>query len=117
MAAATAAPRSAAGTSPSRSNGSLTAVLAIAALLLLAGAGVLYTLQSHVPAAATAAPVDALYRIAIDADGVISGDDTALNDFQKQLQQLKDAALRSPAAPFAKDGRFARLLNNAAVVI
>jgi twitching motility protein PilJ len=99
------------------SNGSLTALLAIAALLLLAGAAVLYTLQSHAPAAAAAAPVDALYGIAIDAEGAVSGDDTALTNFQKQLQQLKDAALRSPTAPFAKDARFARLLNNAAAVI
>jgi hypothetical protein len=99
------------------SNGSLTALLAIAALLLLAGAAVLYTLQSHAAAAAAAAPVDALYGIAIDAEGAVSGDDTALTNFQKQLQQLKDAALRTPAAPFAKDARFARLLNNAAAVV
>jgi twitching motility protein PilJ len=117
MAAATPPPRPAAGPTVSRSNGSLTAVLAIAALLLLAGAAVLYMLQSRAPAAAATAPVDALYGIAIDAESAVSGDDTALTSLQKQLQQLKDAALRSPGAPFAKDARFARLLNNAASVV
>jgi twitching motility protein PilJ len=106
-----------AGVAPTRSNGVLTAALAAAALLIAAGAGV-YFLSQNRPATATesAAPVSALYGIAIDAEGSLSGNEASLGSFQKQLQQLKDAAVTSAGAPFTKDARFARLLTNAATV-
>jgi twitching motility protein PilJ len=92
--------------------------LLIVAVLLLAGGAVTYYLaQSHSGAAVEPAPVAALYGIAVDAEGAVGGDDASLGDFQKQLQQLKDTALRAPNSTFSKDARFGRMLNNAAVVM
>jgi twitching motility protein PilJ len=100
-----------------RANGGLTAVLAVAALLIAAGGAAEYFASQDHPAVTTqAAPVAALYGIAIDADGAAAGNDAAFGSFLKRLQELKDAAVTSPAAPFAKDARFARLLTNAAAV-
>ncbi len=100
-----------------RSNGGLTAVLAVAALLIAAGGATAYFASQERPAAATqVAPVGALYGIAMDADGAASGNDAAFGGFLKQLQELKDAAVTSSGASFAKDARFARLLTNAAAV-
>jgi twitching motility protein PilJ len=100
-----------------RKSGSLTALLAAAALLIAAGAAAYFTLQDRSSPATSAAPVNALYGIAIDAQGAVTGDDAALTNFQKVLQEIKDAAAGAPNAPFAKDARFSRLLNNAAAVL
>jgi twitching motility protein PilJ len=99
-----------------RSKGGLTGMLAGAALLIAAGAAAYFASQNRPAVAAEAAPVAAFYGIAIDADGAAAGNDAAFTSFQKQLQQLKDAAVATPGAPFAKDARFARLLTNAAAV-
>jgi len=101
---------------PTRVGGGL-AVLLLAATLLLAAATVTYFMQDGQTASVTSrAPIDALYGIAVDAEGVLAGNDTALASFQSQLRQLKDAAAASSSAPFAKDARFARLMSNAAAV-
>ena len=105
-----------AASAPTRTKGALTGLLAVAAVLLAGGATTYFVMQNHASAAAEPAPVAALYGIAIDAEGAVSGDDAALGNFQKQLQQLKDSALRTPNSSFSKDARFGRLLNNAAVV-
>jgi twitching motility protein PilJ len=97
----------------------LTALLAVAALLILAG-GVVYFTATSQPAAlvpGSTAPVDSLYGIAIDAEGVVGGDEAALASFDSQLQRLKDEAARDGNATYAKDPRFARLLTNAAAVV
>jgi twitching motility protein PilJ len=60
--------------------------------------------------------VDALYGIAIDAEGAIAGNEGALASFQAQLQQLKDAAAANPGAPFTRDARYSRLLSDATSV-
>jgi twitching motility protein PilJ len=100
-----------------RSKSGLTVTLGIAALLIAAGAAVYFTAQNNHPAASTrSAPVSALYGIAIDAEGAAAGVDASFTSFTKQLQELKDAAVTSPGAPFTKDARFSRLLTNAAAV-
>jgi twitching motility protein PilJ len=106
------------GVAPTRSNRGLTVVLGIAALLIAAGAAAYYYASQNRPAAAKepAAPISAFYGIAIDAEGAVSGNDAAFDSFQYQLRQLKDAAVTSAGAAFAKDLRFPRLLSNAAVV-
>ena len=101
---------------PSKTSGVLTPLLTLSALLLAGGAATYYLAQNHSGAAAEPAPVAALYGIAVDAEGAVGGDDASLADFQKQLQQLKDTALRAPNSAFSKDARFGRMLNNAAVV-
>jgi twitching motility protein PilJ len=103
--------------SSTRAGGGLAALLAIATLLL-AGAAVLYFTQEGPASApsAQAAPVDALYGIAVDAEGAVAGNEAAVASFQSQLQQLKDVAAAYPNAPFAKDARFARLLSDATAV-
>jgi twitching motility protein PilJ len=89
--------------------------LLLSATLLLAAATAMYFMQEgQTVSVASRAPVDALYGIAVDAEGVVAGNDTALTSFQSQLRQLKDAAAANAAV--AKDARFARLLSNAAAV-
>ena len=106
-----------AAVAPNRTSGSLTALLAAAALLIAAGGAAYFTLQGHVAAPASSAPVAALYGIAIDSEGAVQGDDAALSNFQKALQQIKTAAAAAPNDPFAQDARYGRLMNNAAVVL
>jgi twitching motility protein PilJ len=102
--------------SPTRIGGGLAALL-LAATLLVAAATVMYfTQEAQTVSVTSRAPVDALYGIAADAEGVVAGNETALASFQSQLHQLKDAAAASSNAPFAKDARFARLLSNATAV-
>ena len=103
--------------SSTRAGGGLAALLSIATLLL-AAATVIYFTQEGGQAATggSSAPLDALYGIAIDADGAAAGNETALASFQSQLQQLKDAAAANSGASFARDARYSRLLSNATAV-
>jgi twitching motility protein PilJ len=102
--------------SSTRIGGGLAALL-LAATVLLAAATVLFFMQESPTTSATSrAPIDALYGIAVDAEGVVVGNEAALASFQSQLRQLKDAAAAYSNAPFAKDARFSRLLNDAATV-
>ena len=93
-------------------------MLLILGTVLVAMAAAVYFTQGSGPAAnaASSAPVDALYGIAVDAEGAMTGSEGSLASFQSQLTQLKDAAAANPGAPFAKDARFARLINDANVV-
>jgi twitching motility protein PilJ len=68
------------------------------------------------PAGVAAAPMDALYGVAVDAEGAVTGNEAALASFQAQVQQLKDAAAATPNAAFARDARFSRLMGDAATV-
>ena len=100
-----------------RSNGGLTAMLAGAALLIAAGAAAYFASQGRAAAVPDSAPVSALFGIAVDAEGAVSGNPEALTNFRLQLQQLKEAAAATPNAAFAKDARFSRVLTNGAVVV
>jgi twitching motility protein PilJ len=102
--------------SPTRAGGGLAALLAIATLLLAVAAVLYFTQESQSAPAGPAAPADALYGLAVDAEGAVAGNEAAVASFQAQLQQLKDAAAANPNAPFAKDPRFSRLLGDAAAV-
>ncbi len=105
--------------SPTRIGGALTAFL-MAAAALLAAAAVLFFTQDRPTmgggGSSSPAPIDALYGIAIDAEGVVAGNQTDLTSFQSEYRQIKDAAAAFPGASFAKDARFGRLLSNAAAV-
>src|SRR6267142_2551800 len=102
-----------------RVGGSLTALLALAAVLVLGSGIAFYMLEARSGPAATAAavPTDALYGIAIDAESAVGGDEAALNNFQNQLRQLKEDAARDAGAAYVKDPRFIRLLTNSAAVL
>jgi twitching motility protein PilJ len=95
----------------------LAALLAVATLLVAAAVAAYFNTQGHSVPASPTAPVDALYGIAVDAEGAVTGNEASLGSFQAQLQHLKDAAAANPRAPFAKDARFARLMSNAAAVV
>jgi twitching motility protein PilJ len=99
-----------------RAGSSLTALLGVAALLVLAGGAAYFTMEGQGSRGA-GAPVDALYGIAVDAESAVGGNDAALANFQTQLQRLRDTAARDPGAAYAQDARFTRLMNNAAAVI
>src|ERR1700730_12093755 len=101
-----------------RWGGSLTAMLALVALLVLASAVAYFALEGRpTSAAGPTVPTDALYGIAIDAESAVGGDEAGLNNFQNQVRQLKDDASRDAGAPYVKDPRFTRLLTNAAAVL
>jgi len=101
-----------------RVGGSLTGLLALVALLVVASGIGFFLLQNRASVtAAPAVPADTLYAIAIDAESAVAGDEAGLNSFQNDLRQLKDAAARDVGAPYAKDPRFIRLLTNAAAVL
>lgn len=109
---------------PARTGGGsgLTALLSLAALLMLACGGVYFTARHGSQAAegsdSAGTPVAALYAIAVDAlDAVGGDDDSALTSFQRHLQELKDAAGRDPSASFVKDPRFEQILSNGTLVI
>ncbi|HEY0340316.1 MAG TPA: hypothetical protein VGC34_05890, partial [Steroidobacteraceae bacterium] len=103
--------------SSTRAGGGLAALLAIATLLLAAAAAIYFTQEGPASVSSTpVAPVDALYGIAVDAEGAVAGNEAAIASFQSQLQQLKDVAAAYPSAPFAKDARFSRLVSDATTV-
>ena len=103
--------------SSTRAGGGLAVLLAIATLLLAAAAVLYFTQEGQsASSSAPAAPVDALYGLAVDAEGAVAGNEAAVASFQGQLQQLKDTAAAYPSAPFVKDPRFARLMSNASAV-
>ena len=103
--------------SSTRAGGGLAVLLILATVLVAVAAGIYFTQgPSPAAAAASAAPVDALYGIAVDAEGALAGSEGALASFQSQLSQLKDAAAANPGAAFTRDARFSRLISNANVV-
>jgi twitching motility protein PilJ len=108
---------SAASSTP-RIGGSLTILLSVVAVLVLASVVAFFSMQGgrSAPQASTV-PVDTLYGLAIDAESVIGGDQAAINAFQNQLRQLKEDAARDAGAPYTKDPRFNRLLTNAGAVL
>jgi twitching motility protein PilJ len=103
--------------SSARAGSGLAALLAVATLLVAAAVMAYFSTGRHIVPASPNAPVDALYGIAVDAEGAIAGNEASLGSFQAQLRQLKDAAAANPSAPFAKDPRFGRLTGNAAAVV
>ena len=102
--------------SSTRAGGGLTAVLVIATVLLAAAAAINFTQEGPATFASSPVPIDALYGLAVDAEGAVAGNEASLASFQAQYQQLRDAGVATPGAGFAKDARFARLLSNAAAV-
>jgi twitching motility protein PilJ len=101
-----------------RLGGSLTGLLALVAVLVLASAVAYFAIGGRSTQTPTpAVPVDALYGIAIDSESAVAGDEAGFNNFQNQLRQLEDDAARDAGAPYVKDPRFVRLLANAAAVL
>jgi twitching motility protein PilJ len=100
-----------------RSPSGLALLLSLAALLSVAS-GVAYWFAQGRPVEKThSVPVEALYGLALDASGAVAGDAAALSRFQERQKALEDAAAKDPAAPFASDARFTRLMNNATAVL
>ena len=95
----------------------LTALLAVVAILVLASAVAYFVAGRPKQASQTSTPTDALYAIALDAEGAVAGDPTALANFQNQLGQLKADAAHDSNAAYVRDPRFTRLLGNAAAVL
>src|ERR1700737_128105 len=104
-----------------RAGGSLTALLALVAVLVLGSGAAFFVLEarptSTSPASTAGVPSDALFGIAVDAESAVGGDEASLNNFQNQLRQLKEDAARDSGEPYVKDPRFIRLLTNAAAVL
>src|ERR1700738_4288518 len=78
-----------------RAGGSLTALLALVAVLVLGSGAAFFVLEARpttTPASTTGVPSDALFGIAVDAESAVGGDEASLNNFQSQLRQLKEDA-------------------------
>ena len=102
---------------PVRANRGLDTLIFVAALLALGcAAATWYVMSAGQPTGTPNAPVEALNSIALDAQGAAAGDETALAAFQKELETLR-AAATAEGAEYAKDPRFAQLINNAGVVL
>src|SRR3569833_2651057 len=101
-----------------RIGGTLTILLAVVAVLVLASVIAFFSMQggSAAPPAPTV-PVDTLYGLAIDAASVVGGERAAVDAFSNQLRQLKEDAARDAGAPYIKDPRFSLLLTNAGAVL
>jgi twitching motility protein PilJ len=104
---------------PVRAGRGLDTLIVIAALLALGCAVAAYLAMSGGTSASStaSAPVEALNGIALDAQGAAAGDEAALAAFQKELETLRSAAAAESTADYAKDPRFAQLVNNAGVVL
>ncbi|MBS0380450.1 MAG: methyl-accepting chemotaxis protein [Proteobacteria bacterium] len=104
-----------AGDTPSQA---LALLLGLAAALLIAS-GVTYWLAlGRAPERTThAVPVEALFGLALDAEGAIAGDAAALGRFQERQKQLEEAAAKDPGAAFVSDARYSRLMSNATAVL
>ena len=92
-------------------------LLGVATLLLIASGAAYYLMLSRPVEVRQSVPLDALYGLALDADGAVAGDAAALTRFQERQKQLEEAAARDPSAPFAGDARYARLMKNATAVL
>jgi twitching motility protein PilJ len=102
---------------PSKPGKQLDLLIAVAVVLSLAGALAYYLLAGRPAGASSGAPSDALHAVAIDAQGAATGDEEALANFQKEVGRIRQAAARSPQAPWATDARFTRLMRTAGAVI
>ncbi len=104
-----------AGENPSQA---LALLLGLAAVLLVAS-GITYWLSlGRTPERAVhAVPVEALFGLALDAEGAVAGDAAALGRFQERQKQLEEAAAKDPSAPFVGDARYSRLMSNATAVL
>jgi twitching motility protein PilJ len=100
-----------------RSPSGLALLLSLAALLSVASGVAYWFAQSRPVEKAHSVPVEALYGLALDAPGAVSGDAAALTRFQERQKALEDAAAKDSAAPFVSDARFTRLMNNATAVL
>ena len=99
-----------------RTGGGLTTLLAVVAALIVASAIAFFALQGR-PTPASTVPTDALYGIAIDAEGAARGDEAGLSSFQSQLRRLQEDASRDVGAGYVNDPRFTRLMTNAAAML
>jgi twitching motility protein PilJ len=104
---------------PVRAGRGMDTLIFVGALLALAcAAATWYTVSSGTqPAAASDTPTEALYALALDAQGAAAGNEAALAAFQKQLEALRRAGAAEGSGDYAKDPRFAQIVNNANVVL
>ncbi len=101
---------------PVRPGRGLDALILIGALLAI-GVGVAWFLARQGAPATSAAPIEALNSLALDAQGAAAGDERALGSFEKALKELRAFAAASPDSIFAKDERYARVINNSGAVL
>jgi twitching motility protein PilJ len=95
----------------------LTLLLVLAGVLLLGSGVSYYLLQSKAESAVAAVPLESLFATAMDADAAVSGEPQALARFQQSQKTLEEAAAGAANAPFARDARFTRLMNNASALL
>ncbi len=107
----------AAPTAQARPGRGLDALIVVAAVLALGCGAAWFLVSRNAAPAPSALPVDALNGIALDAQGAAAGDETALTNFQSELEGLRKAAASDPDAAYAQDARFSRVVNNAGVVL
>ncbi|HVZ72657.1 MAG TPA: methyl-accepting chemotaxis protein, partial [Polyangia bacterium] len=102
---------------PPQKGRALDLVIVAAALLALGSAAAWFLMGQSVKPAATTAPVEDLYAVALDAPGAAAGDAEALGNLEKELKRLREVSRAHEEATWAQDPKFARVINNASVVL
>jgi twitching motility protein PilJ len=101
---------------PVRPGRGLDPLILIAALLAI-GCGVAWFLARQGAPSASAAPLESLNSLAIDAQAAVAGDARAIGNFESALKEVRAAAAANPEAAFAKDARYASIVSSAGTVL
>src|SRR5262245_25840538 len=98
---------------PAQKGRGLDLVIVVAALLALGSAATWFLPGKSATPAATTAPAEDLYGIALDAPGAAAGDETALANLQTELERLRKVSREHEETTWAQDPKFSRVVNNA----
>jgi twitching motility protein PilJ len=102
---------------PAQKGRGLDLVIVTAALLALGSAAAWFMARNTAAPAASTAPVEDLYGIALDAPGAAAGDEVALANLQKELERLRKVSRENDETTWAQDPKFSRVVNNGTVVL
>jgi twitching motility protein PilJ len=102
---------------PAQKGRGLDLLIVLAALFALGSAGTWLIASQTSSQSTTSAPIEALNGIALDAPGAVAGDEEALASLQKELETLRKTSREHEDTVWAQDPKFARVVNNATVVL
>jgi twitching motility protein PilJ len=102
---------------PAQKGRGLDLLIVLAALFALGSAGTWLVASRTSSQSTTSAPIEALNGIALDAPGAVAGDEEALASLQKELETLRKTSREHEDTIWAQDPKFARVVNNATVVL
>jgi twitching motility protein PilJ len=102
---------------PAQKGRGLDLVIVAVGLLALGSAATWFLVGQSAKPAATTAPIEDLYNVALDGPGAAAGDAEALANLEKELKRLREVSREHDETTWAQDPKFARVINNASVVL